>query len=638
MAELLRAVELAARPGHHRGVVHGSKRDSRVAPSARDRQRLLRHLDDLRLVAAPHAHRAGADEHPRAQEARPRPAVQRRVDPARAFHEVGAREPEAPHAGRELLRLLRVVRECRAQRGAQVVVLDLEALGRLLRSRALSELRVGALGQREVPGAVAHLQGHDLLRLVQALARVLADDLEQPVAVLGAVRLDRHQRLVRQPGEQVDDIAARDAVAPAHALGGRQPERRRRTRPAGGRAPARRRSSRSWLQSSAARRVWRRVGAVRAPPVSRPSASESRSASCGGVSTRGAGRRQLDRQRHAVEPVADLDDRLGVVARPARSRARASVARSTNSRIAGERSSSSGAGSAERSGRPSEGTRQTISPSTWSGSRLVASTVTPGQVRSSSSTTAAQASTTCSQLSSTISSSRSRSCAASAAASGARGRGELDADRLGDRLHHELGLGDRRELHEPRAVAMRRHALGGHLEREPRLAAAARPGEREQPRALQARGDRRLLALAPDEARRAQGQVVRRRACARPRPPRDSPRRRSPAARGTGAGSRDRDPPRRRRAARRAAARTGQAPAAGARRRRRRASARAGPPRAAGPRRRPAGAPRWPARCRRPRRAARPARSGARCAARAARRGAPSPTPRKRSSGRSSPA
>jgi hypothetical protein len=85
----------------------------------------------------------------------------------------------------------------------------------------------------------------------------------------------------------------------------------------------------------------------------------------------------------------------------------AAAARSTNSRTASLRLASA-SDCACGGGRSSGGTGSTCSPATDSGSRLVATTRTPGAARSTSSTTRAAASSRCSQLSSTSSSCLSR--------------------------------------------------------------------------------------------------------------------------------------------------------------------------------------------------------------------------------------
>ena len=122
---------------------------------------------------------------------------------------------------------------------------------------------------------------------------------------------------------------------------------------------------------------------------------------------------ELDRQRHAVEAVADAGDVVGVALAEREARLRRG-GRSTNSRTDSERISSAGVAAPSASGSVSGGTRQTISPVTCSGSRLVASTCSSGQPRSSASVRWAQAVTRWSQLSSTISASASASAVSSA--------------------------------------------------------------------------------------------------------------------------------------------------------------------------------------------------------------------------------
>ena len=72
----------------------------------------------------------------------------------------------------------------------------------------------------------------------------------------------------------------------------------------------------------------------------------------------------------------------------------------------------------------------------------------------------------------------------------------------------ERGVADRGKLDEEGAVGIARQALGGDLEGEARLARAAGPGQRHQPGAIEQLADGRDLALATDEARQLDGQVV----------------------------------------------------------------------------------------------------------------------------------
>ena len=89
--------------------------------------------------------------------------------------------------------------------------------------------------------AVAHRAG--LAGLQQPLLGVLAQRLQQAVALLGPARLGQHQRLVHQPREQVQHLPRRHRVARVagaarpHGLGRLQGEAARRAPGEDGQAP-----------------------------------------------------------------------------------------------------------------------------------------------------------------------------------------------------------------------------------------------------------------------------------------------------------------------------------------------------------------------------------------------------------------
>ena len=155
-------------------------------------------------------------------------------------------------------------------------------------------------------------------------------------------------------------------------------------------------------------------------------------------------------------------------------------------------------------GRP--GTGYSCSPDTCSVARLVTTILIPGAVRSRSATIGA-AETTCSKLSST---SRTRPVAQPV--------GERIGDRPAAAFRHADGAGDPRgdehrvadrlERDEEDAVREVVRDAGGELERQSRLARAARPGQRQQPG--RAQEGRRLgqLGVATDERRQLGRQVV----------------------------------------------------------------------------------------------------------------------------------
>ena len=143
--------------------------------------------------------------------------------------------------------------------------------------------------QGEAPGAVAVAHRAGLSRLQEALPGVLAQRLQQAVALLGAAALGQHQRLVHQPREEVKHLAPRHRVAgpppPRPPRGGSPPPRPREDGQAPEQGPLGR-TSRSWLQSTVACSVCCRRRAVRPPPVRSRKRSPRRAASCSGVSTR----------------------------------------------------------------------------------------------------------------------------------------------------------------------------------------------------------------------------------------------------------------------------------------------------------------------------------------------------------------
>ncbi len=168
---------------------------------------------------------------------------------------------------------------------------------------------------------------------------------------------------------------------------------------------------------------------------------------------------ELERERQAVEPEADASDVLRVLVveheagrsrrRPARRRAgppRSGEARRERARCSG-------------SGMSSDGTRNTTSPGTRSGSRLVARIVSCGAERSSASASASVAASTCSQLSSTSSSVRGARTSTTASTELLPGE-RADVERGGDRVRHEArgrrAQRARRAPHRPRTTARRR--------------------------------------------------------------------------------------------------------------------------------------------------------------------------------------
>ena len=156
------------------------------------------------------------------------------------------------------------------------------------------------------------VQRRRVAALLEALAGVLAQRLQEPVApgAVGEV-VRHHQRLVHQPAEQVVDLVA------VHRRRRRRPpppppaSSRRRRRPAGRTAPA---PARSAGRSSSPRSPAASAGAAArcgSPGQQAEAVLEPGEQLVGGQRP-DAGGGQLDGQRDAVQPAADLGDRRGV--------------------------------------------------------------------------------------------------------------------------------------------------------------------------------------------------------------------------------------------------------------------------------------------------------------------------------------
>jgi hypothetical protein len=92
----------------------------------------------------------------------------------------------------------------------------------------------------------------------------------------------------------------------------------------------------------------------------------------------------------------------------------------------------------------------------------------------------------------------------------ARGSADLALQRAGQRPRHEVGVRKRGKLHQARPVLELPSQVPGRLQGEPRLAAAARPGEGEEAGSGEEPPYLLELPRAPDEAQKLQRQVAER--------------------------------------------------------------------------------------------------------------------------------
>jgi hypothetical protein len=147
------------------------------------------------------------------------------------------------------------------------------------------------------------------------------------------------------------------------------------------------------------------------------------------------------------------------------------------------------------------------SPSTPSGSRLVASTVNPGQSRTRLSTRPATAPSTCSQLSSRRSIERPRRYSTSVA------EPLLHAQCRGEQVRHRGGVGHRGQLANPGPVAVARPGIGCNPQRQPGLAHSADAAQSDDPEASERRLCGRCITSPPHQVRQLQPEIPQRARC-----------------------------------------------------------------------------------------------------------------------------
>ena len=344
-----------------------------------------------------------------------------------------------------------------------------------------------------------------LAALAQAVLRVVAHGLEQAEAGLVALRLGHDEVLVGQRGQQVQHLAAVDAVAAAHMLGGLEC-------PAAGEhrgtpqhrllgiaqqlvAPVDQRAQRAVTRQCRARPAGQHAEAVVEPLAQLLQRHHAHPR-----------RRQLDGQRDAVQAAADRRQRRSVLVRHVEVRPLQPGAIDEQARRL--------AGQDFLAGRvlpppatDSDGTRYVSSPSMPRRSRLV--------TRIASSVAAAQQQlgelrTRIEQMLGVVQHQQQlpRSEPFGHRLHEVLARLLRDAEGFRHGLGNERRVAQRGQLDEPDAIRILVEHRARHLQRQPRLAAAAGTGERQQSRGGQPSLDLRDLLVAADEARQGLRQVV----------------------------------------------------------------------------------------------------------------------------------
>ena len=176
----------------------------------------------------------------------------------------------------------------------------------------------------------------------------------------------------------------------------------------------------------------------------------------------------------------------------------AAAARSANRRTDSQAATEAAVGLASSRGTASGGTGHSCSPETCSDERLL-TRIRRALVCCSSRVTTGAPASRCSKLSRTSRSRRSRSWLTRCSIKGPV-PGVLQPDALRDRRPHQPGISHRRQRDEVDAVRVVAGHLRGQRDAQPGLAAAARPGQRDQVAARQQPFRLPQLAFPADEA------------------------------------------------------------------------------------------------------------------------------------------
>ncbi len=303
-------VAVADQPGQDRAEEHDRRPVGGVdAPPARRARRPAPPPRRRRRGPAPRPlRRRSARSCARPDRRRRRPAARCGSSPARRPRCRRAPEPHERHARCTRAPGVAGVGEV-AQRREDVLALGGQEREARRAARPPRRCGVGLLDDREEVVRVRRADRGELARLGQALDPVLADRLEHPVA-RGRRVDDLQQRAVDQRGEEVEDLAR------ASRRG--RPRRSAASRPPG-KTASRSASARSALgqqvpapvDDGAQRAVARQRGAAAAGE--QPEAIVEAPGDLLGRQRAQAGGGELDRQRQAVQPAADLDDRGDVL-------------------------------------------------------------------------------------------------------------------------------------------------------------------------------------------------------------------------------------------------------------------------------------------------------------------------------------
>jgi hypothetical protein len=430
--------------------------------------------------------------------------------PAPPLAVVAARRPEVVERGRQA-QAVRGVPTLAAppQRGAQVVVLG---VGPPHESHAAAhvELDLGPLGQRQVPVAVPIAHRLDLAGLGQPLPAILPHRLEQPVARLVAARLGLHQRLGDQLEEQLEHVVRDHLAAGGDGLGGLEREAAGEDRQP---APERPLGRRQQVVAPPDHRAQRLVpGQGGAAPLGQEAEAVVQAS---GDLLRGQSGHprggQLDRERYAVEPPADLDDARGVPLGQVEAGQRAPRPLDEQPRGLGAlrvrpRVHAVGA----RAARLRHAQRRHPPPRLAGNAEGLAAGCQDPEAGAAPEKRVRERGARVDEVLAVVEHEQEPPRPQVVDQRFVDGPVGLvgQAERGGDGPGDQRRRGDRRQIDEPDPVRVVARQPVGDLDREARLADPARPGQRDQAGHGEERADLGALRLAPDEAGRAEREVA----------------------------------------------------------------------------------------------------------------------------------
>ena len=482
----------AARPVHRdleiAEKLHGPPLGVSVAELGGDQAALLGARDPARKRPAAHVDRRRGEQRFSAEGGALRRRLERRGEAAVRLLELDAAQPERRERDAEPERVARLPGEQRGERRAQVRRLGIEPLRVPLTLREL-----------ERPHRVPAGQGGGLAGVGEPLARVQPDRLEQPVAPLASAFVRGDERLLDEAREHVGALRDIEAGSAAHGLDRVQLEAAGEDAESAQQHPlVRLEQIVAPLERRLERLLPRRRRAT--PGAEEPETVIEPVGHRGGTERAEPAGGELEREWQAVEPEADTRDigRVLLVERESRCCRRRALDEQPHRLVVeeiGRREVLLGVG--DREGRHAE-------HDLAADAERLAARREHGQSRRGTEDRVDERGARPEQVLAVVQDEqqRARREVLEHRVDDVLSRQRPRVERRRDSVGHELRIGDGRELDERRASLVRRLGAARELQREPRLAGAAGPRERQQARVPEQRAQLAELAPAADERAR----------------------------------------------------------------------------------------------------------------------------------------